>query len=328
VKLAARIGLLVGLCVTIALIARIGGAAILQLLLRARWWLPWLIPLHALPLLLDAAGWRALLASICKIRTLFWIAALREGINRLLPVANIGGELVGIQLLIRQGVDAPIATASVVVETLLTLVSQCIFAAIGLACLIQIAGRTPLTLDVLLSLSLSVLVILGFGALLKHGSAFERIERAAARLLANFSRDSFRFNGKSLDDCIRDLLASPRRLTVAALWQLSGLLVGCTETWLILRWLGHPVPAGAAIALESLTQTARNIFFMIPAGLGIQEVGLIGLGSIIGIDAETSISLSLAKRLREISFSLPALAAWHLWEGRQSPARLRDSTEP
>ena len=321
-KLAARIGLLLGLCVTVALIARIGGAAILQLLLQAKWQLPWLIPLHAIPLLLDAAGWRTLLAPVRNIRTLFWIAALREGINRLLPVANIGGEVVGIRLLIRQGVDAPVATASVVVETLLTLVSQCIFAAVGLACLVQVAGRAPIEVDILLSLGLSVLIVLGFGRLLKHGSAFQRIERAAARLLANFSRNSVRFNGKSLDDCIRNLLAAPRRLTVAALWQFSGLLVGCTETWLILRWLGHPVPAGAAIAVESLTQTARNIFFMVPAGLGIQEAGLIGLGGIIGIDAEVALSLSLAKRLREISFALPALAVWQLWEGRRSTSRI------
>ena len=90
--------------------------------------------------------------------------------------------------------------------------------------------------------------------------------------------------------------------------------MGCTETWLILRWLGHPVSAGAAIALESLTQAARSIFFVIPAGLGVQEIGLIGLGRIIGINAEVAISLSLAKRLREVLFGLPALIVWQWLE--------------
>jgi putative membrane protein len=326
-KSAGRIGLLLGVCVTIALVANTGGRAILQLLLRAGWWLPWLVPLHALPLLLDVAGWRALLATPCRFQALFWIAAIREGINRLLPVANIGGEIVGIHLLIRQGVDAPMAFASVVVETLATLISQCIFAAIGLACLIRVTGSASFEFSLLASLGSSVLVALGFGTLLLRGGTFQRIEQVWARLLRNLAPKSLHIDGRSLDRGVRDLLASDRRLSAAVLWQVSGLLVGCTETSLILHWLGRPVSASAAIALESLTQMARSIFFIVPAGLGIQEVGLVGLGSIVGIDAEVALSLSLAKRLREISFALPVLAAWQVWEGRAAPTHLHNGVE-
>jgi hypothetical protein len=52
------IGLLLGFCATIALILASGPYAIFQLLSQAKWWLPWLIPLRALSLLLDVAGWR------------------------------------------------------------------------------------------------------------------------------------------------------------------------------------------------------------------------------------------------------------------------------
>jgi putative membrane protein len=225
-------------------------------------------------------------------------------------VANIGGEVVGVHLLIRQGVAVPEAAASVVVETLLGLGSQFIFAAIGLVCLVQLAGLAPLSSAIFLSLGLSLAVIFAFVILLKHGSAFHRVERAATGLLRALRREGARFSGRSLDAAIEYLLAAPQRLLAASLWQIVGLLVGCIETWLVLRWLGHPVSAGAAIALESLTQAARSIFFIIPSGLGIQEAGLIGLGRLIGIDAEVAISLSLAKRLRELLFGLPALGAW------------------
>jgi putative membrane protein len=304
------IALLLGFCATIALILASGPHAIFQLLSQAKWWLPWLIPLRALSLLLDVAGWRALFIRPCGLLRLFWIATVREGINRLLPVANIGGEVVGVHLLIRQGVAVPEAAASVVVETLLGLGSQFIFAAIGLVCLVQLAGLAPLPSAIFLSLGLSLAVIFAFVILLKHGSAFHRVERAATSLLTALRREGPRFSGRSLDAAIEYLLAAPQRLLTASLWQIVGLLVGCTETWLVLRWLGHPVSAAAAIALESLSQVARSIFFIIPSGLGIQEAGLIGLGRLIGVDAEVAISLSLAKRLRELIFGLPALGAW------------------
>jgi hypothetical protein len=98
--------------------------------------------------------------------------------------------------------------------------------------------------------------------------------------------------------------------------------VGCTETWLALRWLGHPVGFAAALVLESLTQAARHLFFFVPAGLGVQEAGLIGVGHVLGIGRDVAIALSLAKRMREILFGLPALAAWQWIEGRRALSEL------
>src|SRR6202451_401863 len=106
-KLAARIALIAGLSVMILLIAREGAVGIIKLLSKAGWMLLLLLPLHVLPLLLDAVGWRAIILARCKLLTLFLIAVVRQAVNGLLPVANIGGELVGIRLLARTGVDGP-----------------------------------------------------------------------------------------------------------------------------------------------------------------------------------------------------------------------------
>src|SRR5437879_8478422 len=102
-RLAVRIALLLGLAVMVLLIAREGPSAILTPLARAGWVLLWLVPLHALPLLLDVLGWRALITRRTAVARLFWIATVREAINRLLPVANIGGEIAGIRLLLESG---------------------------------------------------------------------------------------------------------------------------------------------------------------------------------------------------------------------------------
>jgi hypothetical protein len=85
---------------------------------------------------------------------------------------------------------------------------------------------------------------------------------------------------------------------------------GAIETWLALRWLQHPVGFGTAVALESLTQAIRHFIFVVPAGLGVQEAGLVGFGYLLGLGNDASIALSLAKRMREILFGVPALVYW------------------
>jgi putative membrane protein len=323
--LLARIGFLLGVAATISLIAGSGAASILALLLRAGWWLPWLVPLHVLPLLLDVTGWRTLIAAPTRPLRLFGIAAIREAVNRLLPVANIGGEVIGAHLLARQGVAGPAAAASIVVETMLTLVSQYLFAALGLLCLLGLTGQTPFVSRAFLSFALSLPVIVAFALLLRHGAIFGRIEHAAARMFAALSKGSLPFgNWALLDEAIGSLFEAPHRLALTVFWQLLGLLAGCAETWLVLRWVGHPVPVSAALALESLTQAVRSIFFVVPSGLGIQEAGLIGLGSLLGIQADVALSLSLAKRLREILFGLPALGLWPRLEARRPALPLGD----
>src|SRR4029077_3571903 len=135
-------------------------------------------------LALDVTGWRALIPAPCRMRTLFLIAAVREGINRLLPVANIGGEVVGVHLLISREVAAPMAAASVIVETMLTMISQYLFASLGLVCVVALVGHARVISAVLLSLALSLPVILAVALLLAQGSAFRRLEHAAAGLFA------------------------------------------------------------------------------------------------------------------------------------------------
>jgi putative membrane protein len=327
-RLAVRIAFLLGIAVMIALIAREGISSILALLSRAGWILLWLVPLHALPLLLDVFGWRVLIPYRMGLATLFWIAAVREAFNRLLPVANIGGEIVGIRLLVLRGVDAAVAAASVIVEVLLTIISLYLFVALGVVCLLRLTGAVQLIEDLLIGLGVSLPVIALLVALLRYGSVFERLQRMAERILGARSRAlSFLGQPENLDAAIRRLYAARTRLVTAVGWQLLGLVVGSSETWLALRWLGHPVGFAASLALESLTQAARHFIFLVPAGLGVQEAGLVGFGYLLGLSSDLAIALSLAKRMREILFGLPALLTWYWVEGRRGLQHVPNRSE-
>lgn len=325
-RLAVRIALVAGLALLIALLRHEGGAILIPLA-RAGLVLLWLVPLHVLPILLDSLGWKVLIARWRKSRigTLFWIATVREGINRLLPAANIGGELVGIRLLAERGVDGIVAAASVTTEVVLTVCSQYVFVLIGVLCLLRLTDTVHLVDDVLIGLAASLPFIVLLAVLLRYGSVFERMERFAVRLLGEQALSFLSGQSANLDAAIRELCRDRARLATTMAWQVTGMVAGSLETWFALRWLGHPVHFGAAVALESLTLAVRNFAFLVPAGLGVQEASLVGFGALLGINGEIALALSLAKRMREILFGLPALLSWYWVEGRRELQHARGS---
>jgi putative membrane protein len=324
VKLAARIALIAGLGAMIALIVHEGAFGIVKLFSQAGWALLWLVPLHALPLLLDAVGWRALISARVRLWTLWWIATVRQAVNGLLPVANIGGELVGITLLARSGVGGTLAASSVIVEVLLTVVNQYLFVALGVALLLQVTQAMRITNALLLGLAASAPVIALLIVLLRHGAVFERLQHMAERLLGFDVERSEVLQGARVDAAIRSLFNAHGRLFSALCWQFAGLIAECIETWAALRLLGVPVGFSNAVVLESLTQAARQFIFIVPAGLGVQELGLVGVGHVLGIGGDVAIALSLTKRMTRIVFGVPALLAWQ-WTNAKLEWRCKGS---
>ena len=148
----------------------------------------WLVPFHALPLLLDACGWRLLLGRLAPLRVLWWIAAVRESVSRLLPAAGVGGELVGIRLANWYITDINRVSASVIVEVLVTIVVQYAFSALGLLLLVAttqaFAGVRLIGLALLLSLPIPIV----FFILVRRGGLFQALEKHAARWLGSSHR--------------------------------------------------------------------------------------------------------------------------------------------
>ena len=324
---------LLGLAAAIAVVLHQGWAEVVHAIDRAGWPLLWLLPFHVLPLLLDVLGWRALLAPRDPHRQatlpfLFWVAAVREASNRLLPVANIGGEIIGIRLVKWRGIDGAAAAASVIMEVLLTLVNQYLFTALGIVLLIELTQDIGTFSSVITALVASLPLPIFLIILLRHGKVFSRLETFAEKLLGGRTKLSELIDGSRLDLEIRSQYSRPLRLMVACGWQFLGFVVGSFETWLALRLLGYPISLWDAIAIEAVTQALRHIIFVVPAGLGVQEGGLVLFGNMIGLPPEASVALSLVKRMREIGFGVPALISWQWAEARRMRAQWRNGASP
>ncbi len=314
---------LLGLGLLLALVVHGGATEILALLATAGWSLLWLVPFHALPIALDAEGWRVLLRprdarSTAKLPFLWWVASVREAVGRLLPIGGVGGEVVGIRLSLWRVPDGAAVTASVIVETLLTIVNVYLFVAAGLCLVIALDGGS-LAVALLggLAATLPVPVLLYW--LLRHAAVFGRIERALIGMLGEESRLATLFGSATRLDAELGLIFERRRaLLISLLWQLTGMVVGAFEVWLALRLLGHEISPLAAIALEALGLSIRHFAFFVPAGLGVQEAGFVLFGDLLGVPADAAIALSLAKRVRELGYGIPALLSWQWAETRRA----------
>jgi putative membrane protein len=279
----------------------------------------WLIPYRALFFLLYAVCWAVLLKSSEPARHIglgyvLWATTVRDAIDRLLPVASVGGGVVGVRILRWRGISGAAAGATIIVEILLTLVAVYLFTALGLVLLAEYgaAGHQYYRMLLIFTLSLPVpavmLALFKSGAFLKRVQAFIHSwagEGAASRAT------------ESLDHEVRALLHQPQALLVAGALQLAALVSGAFEIWFALWLFNRPVSAGAAVMLESMTQAIRHIAFIVPAGLGVQEAGLVVFGHVVGISGEMALAVGMVKRMRELAWGVPTLVSWQWVEGRR-----------
>ena len=286
----------------------------------------WVIPYRALFFLLYAIGWAVLLKSSEPARRIglgyvFWATAVRDAVDRLLPVASVGGSVVGVRILGWRGVPGAAAGATVIVEILLTLVALYVFTALGLVLLAEYGGEGHQYHRVLLIFTLSLPVPAVMLALFKSGAFLKRVQ---ALIHSWVGEGAISRATESLDREVRALLHQPRALLIAGGLQLAALVSGAFEIWFALRLFHHPVSIGAAVMLESMTQAIRHIAFIVPAGLGVQEAGLVVFGHIVGISGEMALAVGMVKRIRELAWGIPTLLSWQWVEGR----RLRRASSP
>jgi putative membrane protein len=325
-KTPAYVGAVVGVIALIIVAVHADFPAMLRTLSSGGPGVLWLIPYRALFYSLYAIGWAALLKSSEPARHLglgyvLWATTVRDAVDRLLPVASVGGSVVGVRILRWRGVLGATAGATIVVEILLTLVAMYLFTALGLVLLAEYGGEGRQYHRVLVIFTLSLPVPAVMLALFKNGAFLKRVQALVHSWVGEgpISRAT-----ESLDREVRALLHRPQPLVVAGTLQLVALVSGAFEIWFALWLFNHPVSVGAAVMLESMTQAIRQIAFIVPAGLGVQEAGLVLFGHVVGISGEMALAVGMVKRIRELAWGVPAIISWQWVEGR----RLRRASSP
>ncbi|MGY2052641.1 lysylphosphatidylglycerol synthase domain-containing protein [Methylobacterium sp. JK268] len=246
---------------------------------------------------------------------------VREGVNVLLPVASVGGEVLGGRLLTFWGVPGPRAAAGIVVDLFFQIVGLALFALLGVVLLLGVEGEQAARVARWCTegLVLATLVLGAFFALQRFGGAGlieRRVTALGRRFLREASGDAPDLGVQRALDALWDLRRW-RPLAEGFLLHLAAWLAGAVEIWIALACMGHPVTPAEALVLESLSQAIRSAAFPVPSGLGVQEGGLVLLGGLFGIDPGTALALSLVKRVPDVVIGLPSLLLWQAIEGRR-----------
>jgi putative membrane protein len=248
-------------------------------------------------------------------------------VNALLPVAQIGGEVVGARLLRTEGVTLAAAGASVAVDLILEMMSQVVFTLLGLAILIRTAQQLDATRWIAEGAIVAAGIVLALW-LAKRLSIVQLIERM---LVSLSDRVGWVALGevRGLHTAVAVLYRQPMRLSLGFVYHLISWLLGGFEVMLGLHLLGVPVSLGDALVIESLGQAMRALGFFVPGALGVQEGGNILVCGLVGIGPQAAIELSLLRRIREVALGVPGLLAWQIVERRLMLRRERaDAARP
>jgi putative membrane protein len=235
-----------------------------------------------------------------------WIG---ESINDLLPVLQMGGNIVKAWLLVGRGVEIGRAGASVVIDITLIVLTQIIFTVFGLCLAASFLGSKGAIPVVLAGAGIIAILLSGFYVAQRRG-LFGFVVAISKRFLGSPEWASASRGAAMIDTDVVRLYKDRCTLTVSGCWHMAAWLLGVFEIWFALRILGHPVDIGTAFLFESLGQAIRTGAFAVPGGLGIQEGGYVVVGSVLGINPAVALALSLARRVRELLFGLPGLVAW------------------
>jgi putative membrane protein len=284
----------------------VGLATITQDVARAGWALPAMAAVHLWQLLLSALAWRCSLGGGRLRRTHVFLARwVREGVNALLPVAQVGGQVVGVRILVRRGAAPVLAVAGTILDLTLEAAAQLIFTLAGIGILLGLRGDRAWTGWVTGGVGLSALGVAGFIAAQRLG-ALRLVEAGLERLARTWPV----LGTWPLDGLHATLMARQAdwpAVLKAVLLHTCSWAWGSLEVWVALLALGHRVSIVESFVIESLAMAARSAGFAVPGAVGVQEGGFVLVCGLFGVPAETALALSVLKRVREVMIGAPAL---------------------
>lgn len=313
----------------IALVAGILGFTLLGVLLTlsglgdvwhavvaAGWATAVVVLLRFVAVAMAGLGWHVLYpaASRLPLGVSLLLRFVREGVNQLLPVGQVGGDVVGARLATFWRADGAVAGAVTIADVAIQASTQALFALLGIGLLFWLEGDIPLVRYAAGGVAIALVLIAAF---------FLVQARFGSHLVSAILR---RVGGAELTAGLVDRLwtglasvyAEPGRVVRSTVVHMAVWLVGSLEVYVVLHAMGHPVGLAEAIVIESLGQAVRGAAFAVPGGVGVQEGGYIALCALFGVPPGPALALSLVKRVPDFVLGLPGILAWQVLEGRRA----------
>lgn len=321
--------LVAGLAVVAYLVYSVGPDTILDAISRVGWRLGIVLCFpYLLTTTIDTWGWRFVFLRRVPPFGALWNARLAgEAVNATTPTASVGGEPVKAYLL-RPWVPPVEGLASVIVDKTAVVLGQGVFLALGLVLAwTMVPGSDALVTGMTFLLVVELLAVTGFLVVQLLGPAGR-----GGRLLARFGMGpsaSGQEHLEGLDQTLAQFYRGHRgRLLAGVLLHCLASVLGSLEIYLVLNFLGLPVPLFTAVVLESFGAAVKFASFMIPGSLGALEGGNVAIFAAFGLGGGVGLSYTLVRRLREVAWTAVGMIALAALSGRRRATPTREGGGP
>jgi uncharacterized protein (TIRG00374 family) len=276
----------------------------------------WLLVPSLVAVLAEARAWQSsvrVFAGRPSTLRLAHVRVVTESLGTVLPFGALWAEAVKPYLLRRHcGFSLAHSLTAIAARKYLLVITQGAYVLIGLAlgyhalarASQSLAGSTVLLWLVPLSALLLLCVGEGMALSLGGGRALSRVLDALSEIRIDRLRGALarvRRDFERTDEHAVRFFGTTQRLALGPLaLTLLGWMMEALETWLILSLLGQDLDFGSALAVEATVVFVRHLLFMLPAGLGAQELGYAALFGALGVGLEASAAFALLKRGREL----------------------------
>lgn len=317
-RLAFTLAALAGLALGVALIGYFGVDQVSAAFIAAGWQgLAAMSAVYVVTVVLCGVAWRVIILAPPPQTTAVccWARYLRDSVTNLLSVVPGAGEVAAARELTIAGMPTATASATTVVDLTIELVTQLLFAVLGLAILqIQRPGE-PAAFWAMVALIIAGAGMVGF-VLAQNNGLFHILQSLASRVGV---MDKWLTPGASTNvhAAISEIYREPRRLIASVILHFTAWIIRAAEAWLALSFMGHGLAFADVLAIEGLVFALRTVAFVVPWSFGVQEGSYVALGAVFGLTPEVALGLSLLKRAREVITGIPCLLAWQVIETRR-----------
>ncbi len=296
-----------GLAVAGWLLGRVGWGEAWGLVASVGWRAPVLLLPYLAVYMMDCMGWRWTLPSglgvgFARLLAIRWSG---EAVNNVVPTGHVGGEVVKVYLLGRQGVGRAVAAGAAVVSKTSQTLAQVMFISIAAWCF---AGLVPgdsgwrramwmalgggvMAVGVMLWVQWRGLFRTLAGVLCWRGCLPGWLARREGAL-------------RELDGRIGAFYAGqPGRMAASVASYLGGWFLDSVEIWVAGWLLGQPVTMSQAVAVEGFVGIAKLASMWVPGAVGVQEGGILVLGRAVGLGEPFCMAYALMRRAREAIFA-------------------------
>ncbi|HZC16901.1 MAG TPA: lysylphosphatidylglycerol synthase domain-containing protein [Caulobacteraceae bacterium] len=244
-----------------------------------------------------------------------WGRLMREAASDVLPFSQLGGIAIAVRCAVLGQVATSVAFGSCVVDLTMEIVAQLAYTLFGVVLLadrlgLGAHGESPL-IPILAGVVIAAVAIGVFVTTQQRGTHV--IEGLVQRMLPSLAEGA-----TAVSEVVRGAYGKPFAVSACLGLHIGSWFGAAAGTWLILFFVGHPLPFLSVVAIESLLFAIRNAAFVVPSALGVQEGAYALLGPLFGLPAEAALALSLLKRARDISIGVPGLLTWQFVESRRA----------